>query len=130
MKEASGFRQPDFRLSLEIDLSAGHPGNVQEIVEQSFHVLDLALDDPPIPLDVGVLRSLPLEKTRGRPDGRERIPELMRQHRQELVLPPPRCMVPTTLVSPASDREGSMIHTTAPRPTRQWDSRNQSDAGR
>ena len=51
-------RQLD-RLLLEVDLAAGDPRNVEQVVDHPRHVLDLVFDHLDRPLEVGAVRALP-----------------------------------------------------------------------
>ena len=71
---------------LEIDRAARDARDVEKIVEQPSLVADLALDDLAAPLDRRRIVRLDMEHVGGGQDRRQRVPELVRQHREELVL--------------------------------------------
>ena len=87
--DLDGFRH-HFRnfdeLLLEFDLSSCDPGHVEEVVHQARQVADLALDDRALPLQSTAATEL--HQLQGRQDRRQRIPQLVAQHGQELVLGP------------------------------------------
>ena len=74
------------RLLAEIDLAAHQTGHVQQIVEQTREVLDLALDGIPRQADSGIAPGLAPNRLHGDPNWHERIAQLVGEHRQELVL--------------------------------------------
>ncbi len=78
------FRNFD-ELVLEFDLSSCDPGDVEEVVHQARQVTDLALDDRALPLQSAATE---LHQLQGRQDRRQRIPQLVAQHGQELVFGP------------------------------------------
>ena len=76
--------QVDF-LQIQRDASARDSGDVEKIVEQAGHVRDLAADHIVRALDDGALLAEALEQLERRAHGRERIAQLVGEHRQELV---------------------------------------------
>jgi hypothetical protein len=79
------FRNVD-QLLLEFDLASGNPGHVEEVVDQACQVTDLALDDRALPF-----QSTPateLHQLQGGQNRRQRIPQLVAKHGQELVFGP------------------------------------------
>ena len=74
------------RLELQDDLPRHHPGHVEEVVHETAEVLDLALDDAACVR--GARLSVPetAQHVDGVADGAERIPQLVAEHGQELVL--------------------------------------------
>ncbi len=82
-----GDDRPDqHRLALQRDDAAGDPRHVEQVVDQVDQVLDLTLDDVAgrRPLRFGQL--LQAQQLHGGADRRQRIAQLVGQHRQELVL--------------------------------------------
>jgi hypothetical protein len=71
----------------QLDLAARDPGHVEEIVDEAGEVLGLALDD--LPCQRGLLAAglHTVEQEQAVLDGGERVPELVRQDGDELVLP-------------------------------------------
>ncbi len=59
-------------------------GHVEQIVDQAHHVPDLAIDDRA--LVARELAALDLHQMQRRDDRRERIAQLVAEHREELVL--------------------------------------------
>ncbi len=73
---------------LQLDGAAGDARDVQQVIDQPGHVLDLPFDDGPhTGRDAGVALG-EREELRGGPDRGERRAELVREHREELVFPP------------------------------------------
>ena len=63
--------------------------HVEQVVEQPRHVPDLPLDDLVAPADLRLASRRPMRAMcGGLADRRERIAELVREHREELVLAP------------------------------------------
>ena len=81
-------------VALERDLSPGNARDIEQIVDEPHHVIDLPLDDVARALVLRVRQPVNLHQLHGRPDGRERIAQLVREHRQELVLAPIRVLEP------------------------------------
>ena len=67
------------------DLAARDARHVEQVVDQPDHVLELPLDDAARPDDLRILRLALHEHVRGIAQRRQRIAQLVRQHRQELV---------------------------------------------
>src|SRR5215475_14029985 len=68
------------------ELSAGDPRHIEEVVQQSGHVGDLPLDDLfRARMKFGFSRAL-LRRCQSIANRREGITQLVRQHRQELIL--------------------------------------------
>ena len=83
--DADDFGDVD-RFELELDLPVRDPRHVEKVVDQAAQLLDLAIEHVPRPFD---LRRIPgAQHVNGIGDRRQRIAELVREHRQELVLPP------------------------------------------
>ena len=70
----------------ELDLPAGDAGDVQQVVDEPRQVLHLPRDDLHRPVDVLPVRRL-WPTVDGVADGRERVPQLVGEHGEELVLP-------------------------------------------
>ena len=71
-------------LLLEANLAAGDPRDVEQVVDQADELPHLPLDD--VLGEVDVLRVVGhLEDGDGVADGGERVPQLVGEHRQELV---------------------------------------------
>ena len=74
------------RFTAQVDLVGGDPRDIQEVVDQPHELADLTVDH-----FAGAGRArrgrAGLETLDGEPDGCERIPELVRQRREEFVLP-------------------------------------------
>src|SRR5438309_5315885 len=76
------------RLLAKLDLPAGDARDVEEIVDQPRHVLDLSLDDLAGPRHAALLALVDAhDPQRGR-HRCERIPELVAEHREKLILAP------------------------------------------
>src|SRR3569833_1364719 len=75
-------------LRLQHDLAAAHLGHVEESVDEVHHVIDLALDHRVLARERGIAAQLD-QLERGH-DRRERVAQLVAEHRQELVLAPVR----------------------------------------
>ena len=71
---------------LELELAARDARDVEQVVEQQRHVLHLALDDLAAPLALALVGGVRIEDAHGVADRRQRIAQLVRQRRQELVL--------------------------------------------
>ena len=71
-------------LFLELDLPPGDAGDVEKVVDKADEVTDLPLDDRPLAL--GGVDAAQLHELQRRQDGRERIAQLVAEHRDELVL--------------------------------------------
>lgn len=69
-----------------LDLPSRHARDVEQIVEQPAHVVHLAVDDLGRPRQRAVGARRQLEDIDGAAQRRQRVSELVRQHRQELVL--------------------------------------------
>ena len=69
----------------KLDLPLRDTGDIQEVVDEMGEVVDLAADDLPAPLEV-LDAAGELGDGDGVADSRERIPQLMGEHGQELVL--------------------------------------------
>ncbi len=76
-----------YRLLAELDLALADARHVQQIVEQALHVLHLPRNDGAVAGSLLFLaRRGAIEDLDGAEDGRQRIAQLVRQHRQKLVL--------------------------------------------
>ena len=74
--------------ALQLNLPGGDARDVQQVVHQAHHVPDLPLHHPSHPLHrVAAVAAEPNQLEAGA-DRRQRIAQLVRQHGQELVLPP------------------------------------------
>ena len=73
-------------LLVELDLAAGDPRDVEEVVDEPDHLLDLPVDHVARPAEVDVVDAELLEELDGVADRREGIPQFVGEHRQELVL--------------------------------------------
>ena len=73
------------RLLAELDLAPRDAGDVQQVVDQPGQVPDLPLDDLLGPFEL-LLRLQLAEELDGVADRRQRVPQLVGEHRQELVL--------------------------------------------
>jgi hypothetical protein len=73
-------------LPAQLDLAAGDPRHVHQVVDQPPHVLCLAADDRALPQGTGI-RAV-VHQLEGGGDGRERVAQLVAEHREELVLAP------------------------------------------
>ena len=78
-------RQRD-RFLLEVDLAAGDPRNIKQIVDHARHVLDLVFDHLGGPSEVGTVGPFQLHDLDGVADGRQGIAQFVGEHGQELVL--------------------------------------------
>ena len=74
------------RLFLEHDRSTGDPGNIEEVVDDPGHVLDLLGDDVDRPTQIGAVRPFDAHDLNGVADGRQRVPQLVGEHGEEMVL--------------------------------------------
>ena len=80
------------RLLVQRHLAPGDAGNVEQIIDQARHVPGLARNhfaELPHP---GFIQRAPGQQVRGCRNRRQRVPELMGQHGQELVLEPVRML--------------------------------------
>ena len=68
--------------------AARNARDVEQVVDQARHLVDLAVDDLAAPLQLGFRRSLPLEDRHRVADRRERVAQLVGERGQELVLAP------------------------------------------
>ena len=73
-------------LLAELDLAAGDPAHVEQIVDQAAHVTDLALEHLGRRLHRLAVAGAEPQHLHGVAHRSERISQLVRQHRQELVL--------------------------------------------
>ena len=73
-------------LPAQVDLVGGDAGDIEEVVDKSHELSDLALNDLMRARRHGRRRT-GLETFQRKANRRERVPELVRQRRQELVLP-------------------------------------------
>ena len=78
------------RLRFQVDLSLGDARYLEQVVDQPRHVLYLAVDHLAHLDQHRIVRSLALQDRDRGADRRERIAELMREDRQEIILPPVR----------------------------------------
>ena len=69
------------------DAAAGNPRDIEQIVEQAGHVPGLPLDDLPGFLACAVLPTRGVEQPCGAQNRGQRVAQLVRQHRQELLAP-------------------------------------------
>src|SRR5512135_2111954 len=69
----------------ELNLALIDAGHVQEAVDEVGEVLDLAGSDVPAPFEI-LPRARAGRERDGIPDGGQRVPQLVGEHRQELVL--------------------------------------------
>ncbi len=69
--------------ALQCDLAPGDPRHVEQVVDQAHQVLHLPIDDQPFAFDAQVAASG--HQLDGGHDGRQRVPELVPEHGQELV---------------------------------------------
>ena len=75
-------------LALQLHLAAGDPRHVEEVVDEPGQVGDLPLDDLPGPLRLLAAGHRAAEDVEAVSDRRERIAQLVGEHRQELGLAP------------------------------------------
>ncbi len=75
-------------LPLQRDGPASDARDVQQVVDQPHEVLHLTLDDLARLHALRVGQLLEPQQMHGGPNRRQRVPDLVRQHRQELVLAP------------------------------------------
>ena len=75
---------------LQFDSAASDARNVQQIIEKPRHVPRLPLDDLPRFVDVFRFSSRRAHDSRGADNSRQRVPKLMRKHRQKFFTPPGR----------------------------------------
>ena len=73
-------------LSLQLDLPAADPGDVEQVVNQTSQLAGLAVDDIMAPLQVGAFESLHAEQFDGAGDRSKGVSQLVRKHGQEFVL--------------------------------------------
>ncbi len=78
------------RLFVQIEFRLRDPRNVEQIVDHAVEVVHLAFDDFARPLHGRIGRILQTQHLDGIPNGCQRVSQLVRQNRQELVLPPIR----------------------------------------
>src|SRR3569623_3476249 len=70
--------------TIELDLVAGNARDIEQVVDQTREVLDLAFDDPVLACPRAV--ALQLHQLNGGEDRRERVAQLVAEHREEVVL--------------------------------------------
>src|SRR3569832_2307532 len=70
--------------TIELDLVAGNARDIEQVVDQTREVLDLAFDDPVLACPRAV--ALQLHQLNGGEDRRERDAPLVAEHREEVVL--------------------------------------------
>ena len=75
------------RLFAELDLAAGDPRDVEQVVDQADHLLHLAGDHVARPAEVSAVQSRLLKDLDGVADRGQGVAELVGEHRQEFVLP-------------------------------------------
>ena len=75
-------------LLAEFDLAPGDARHIQQVIHQPGHLLDLAVDHVPGPLQLRYRRTFDTQDLRRIADGGQRVAEFVGQHRQELVLAP------------------------------------------
>src|ERR1700733_7647629 len=79
------FRNLHDRL-LENDFSTHHPRDIEQIINQADQVTRRALDDGPRPLELLLSRRVSTQDLSGIADRRQRIAQLVSEHRQEFIL--------------------------------------------
>ena len=77
-------------LGLQLDAAAGDAGDVEQVVHQAREVVDLPLDDRAFALRSRLAAQL--HQLQRRQDRRQRIAQLVSEHREELVLGPVRAL--------------------------------------
>ena len=70
----------------ELDLAPRDAGDVQQVIQQPRQMRDLPIEDLSGRLDVGRARRTVADELRSNPDRSERVPELVREHREKLIL--------------------------------------------
>jgi hypothetical protein len=80
------------RLSLQANLPVGHARDVEQIVDQTLQLIDLPIDHLPCGFEARRVVPAEAEDLHCGADGGERVSKLVRQHCQELVLPPIRVL--------------------------------------
>ena len=78
------------RPALDLELAVRDSCHVEEVVHEPREVPHLAGEDLVRSRRGLRVRALMIEDVEAAPDGRERVPQLVRQHGKELVLPPVR----------------------------------------
>jgi hypothetical protein len=73
-------------LALELDLAARDPRDVEQVVDQPRHVRDLALDDRARVDRLLAVRLDVIEDEQAAADRAEWVAQLVREHREEIVL--------------------------------------------
>ena len=73
-------------LSARDDLSAGDPGDVEQVVDDAGHVLDLLGDDVDRPVEVGPARPFDAHDLNGVADRSQRVSQLVGEHGEEVIL--------------------------------------------
>ena len=76
-------------LFLQNDCSAGDSGNVQEVINDPGHVLDLLADHVDGPREIGAVRAFDSHDLNGVADWRQRVSQLVGEHGEEMVLADP-----------------------------------------
>ena len=76
------------RLELEVDLALGDARYVEQIVDQAHELLQLTADDVLCPRELRGIDIALLQHVHGVGDRRKRVAQLVREHRQKLVLAP------------------------------------------
>ena len=72
---------------LELDLAAGDPRHVEQVVDEPHELLQLAGDQVARPHHLAGIVAADAHDVHGVADRRQRIAQLVREHREELVLP-------------------------------------------
>ena len=71
---------------LQVDLTGRDPRDIEQVVDESHKVMELTFGDVICGLAVMVGQSRQTEESECVAESRERIPELVREHGEELVL--------------------------------------------
>jgi len=74
------------RFVLQSNDAAGHPRNVQQIVDQFGHVIYLARNERADLRDTPLIVAADLQQLGGGADGRPGVTQFMRQHAQKFIL--------------------------------------------
>ncbi len=73
-------------LALQDDLSPHDPGNIQKIVHEARQMARLAIDHRARPVELRVAGRMQAQDLHGAADRRQRIAQLVSEHREELIL--------------------------------------------
>src|ERR1051326_3152514 len=85
-RRARDYRRQVYVFFAKDDLATADSGNVQEVINEASHLLDLPVNHVKVPLYLWVLQFQHPQQLNGIADRREGIAQFMRKRRQELIL--------------------------------------------